>query len=59
VNFIIVHNHPSGLPEPSNSDIVATRKIMEAAKIMDLNMSDHIIVGNDSYISLAERGIIL
>ena len=58
VNFILVHNHPSGLPEPSNSDIAATIKIKEAAKIMDLNLSDHIIVGNDCYISLAERGII-
>ncbi len=58
VNFIIVHNHPSGLPEPSNSDIAATIKIKEAAQIMDINLSDHIIVGNDCYISLAERGII-
>ena len=58
VNFILVHNHPSGSPEPSNSDIAATIKIKEAADIMDINMSDHIIVGNDCYISLAERGII-
>ncbi len=58
VNFILVHNHPSGSPEPSNSDISATIKIKEAGRIMDINLSDHIIVGNGCYISLAERGII-
>lgn len=58
VNIILVHNHPSGLPEPSNSDIAATIKIKEAGKLMDINLSDHIIVGNDCYISLLERGII-
>ena len=58
VNFILIHNHPSGSPEPSQSDIAATIKIKEAAKIMDIHLSDHIIVGNNCYISLLERGII-
>lgn len=58
VNLILVHNHPSGSPEPSDSDIAATIKIKEAGRLMDVNLSDHIIVGNDCYISFLERGII-
>lgn len=58
VNLILVHNHPSGSPEPSDSDIAATIKIKEAGRLMDINLSDHIIVGNDCYISFLERGII-
>lgn len=58
VNIILVHNHPSGSPEPSDSDIAATIKIKEAGRLMDINLSDHIIVGNGCYISLLERGII-
>ena len=58
VNLILIHNHPSGSPEPSNSDIAATIKIKEAGELMDINLSDHIIVGNGCYISLLERGII-
>ena len=58
VNFVLVHNHPSGLPEPSSADISITLKIREAGRIMDINLSDHIIVGNGSYVSLFERGII-
>ncbi len=58
VYIILVHNHPSGLPEPSKADITATTKIKEAGKLMDINLSDHIIVGNDCFVSLFERGII-
>ena len=58
VNFILIHNHPSGLPEPSSADISSTLKIKEAGNIMDIHLSDHIIVGNNSYVSLFERGII-
>lgn len=58
VYIILVHNHPSGLPEPSKADINATKKIIEAGKFMDINLSDHIIVGNNCYVSLFERGLI-
>lgn len=58
VHIILIHNHPSGLPEPSAEDIRATMKIGEAGKLMGINLSDHIIVGNGSYVSMLERGII-
>lgn len=58
VHIILVHNHPSGLPEPSVSDIQTTIKIKKAGELMDINLSDHIIVGNGCYVSMLERGII-
>lgn len=58
VHIILVHNHPSGIPEPSLADIQMTRKIMDAGKMLDVKLSDHIIVGNGSYVSMLERGII-
>lgn len=58
VHIILVHNHPSGLPEPSQADIAATRKICEAGRLMDISLSDHIVVGNGHYVSMLERGII-
>jgi len=50
--LIFVHNHPSGDPEPSQGDIDATKKLVEACKIFDLEVLDHIIVGDESYSSL-------
>ncbi len=58
VRIILVHNHPSGIPNPSNDDICITKRIIEAGKLLDIRLSDHIIVGNGSYFSMAERGII-
>jgi DNA repair protein RadC len=50
--LIFVHNHPSGDPEPSQGDIDATKKLVEACRIFDLEVLDHIIVGDESYSSL-------
>lgn len=58
VFIIMVHNHPSGCPEPSTADIDATKRIMSAGELLGIHLSDHIIVGNDRYVSLLERGII-
>ncbi|MBE5945148.1 MAG: hypothetical protein E7258_09585, partial [Lachnospiraceae bacterium] len=58
VRIILVHNHPSGFSEPSEEDIRTTRKIIEAGQLLDIYLSDHIIVGNNSYFSMAERGIL-
>lgn len=58
VFIIMVHNHPSGYPEPSAADIDATKRIMSAGELLGIHLSDHIIVGNDRYVSLLERGII-
>ncbi len=51
-SFILVHNHPSGNPEPSRADIEFTEKIKEAAKIMDIKFLDHIIIGSSGYRSI-------
>ena len=56
--IILVHNHPSGDPTPSNSDISFTRKLKEACDLMDIELLDHIILGNNIYksiMSLLER----
>ncbi len=53
---IVVHNHPSGDPEPSPDDIRVTEQIVEAGKTLDIEVLDHIIIGNGRYASLKERG---
>jgi DNA repair protein RadC len=54
--IICFHNHPSGDPEPSRDDIELTKRLVEAGKIMGIEIFDHIIVGDDRYVSLKERG---
>lgn len=51
---IIAHNHPDGKPNPSESDIIATRRIIDALSPLDIKVLDHIIVGRDSSLSLRE-----
>lgn len=53
---IIVHNHPSGDPEPSPDDIRVTELIIGAGKTLDIDVLDHIIIGNGRFVSLKERG---
>ncbi len=50
--FILVHNHPSGDPTPSQDDFMVTKKILDASKIMDISFLDHIIVGREKFTSL-------
>lgn len=50
-NVIVLHNHPSGVPVPSDMDIVVTDKLNQAYSLMDINFLDHIIVGNDTLYS--------
>jgi len=56
--MIIVHNHPSGDPEPSEDDIKITKKLVEAGRVIGIPIQDHIIIGDGTYISMKERGII-
>ena len=56
--IIIVHNHPSGDPTPSGEDITTTKRINEAGKILGIDLLDHIIIGENRYISLKEEGFI-
>ncbi len=55
--IICFHNHPSGDPEPSKDDIKITKRLVEAGEIMGIEVFDHIIVGDDRYVSLKERGV--
>jgi DNA repair protein RadC len=55
---ILVHNHPSGDPEPSREDISVTQRIAEAGRIMEIPVLDHVIIGDGSFVSLCERGYI-
>ena len=55
--LILVHNHPSGDPTPSQEDIMATNYIFEAATLMEITFLDHIIIGDQKYISLKEIGL--
>ena len=56
--IIIAHNHPSGAPQPSPDDVAVTRSIVQAGKLLDVNVLDHVIIGHDGrHISLKERGL--
>lgn len=57
-SIILFHNHPSGDPEPSKEDISISERIKESGIILGIKLIDHIIIGNDSYCSLKERGIV-
>ncbi len=57
-SIICFHNHPSGDPKPSEADIEITKRLIEVGKIMEIGILDHIIVGDDRYISLKGRGVI-
>ena len=57
-SIILLHNHPSGDPAPSNDDCLFTKRVEEAGKLIGISLLDHIIIGDSSYVSLKERGII-
>jgi len=56
-SIILCHNHPSGNLDPSEADKDITKKISEAGKQMDIPVLDHLIIGNDSYFSFADKGM--
>ena len=58
VKIILIHNHPSGNPMPSKADIEVTSKIIEAGKLLDIRVVDHIIIGDLKYISFREVNLI-
>lgn len=55
VSIILVHNHPSGNPRPSQNDLAVTRKMKEAGELLGISLIDHIIIGDNSYVSLSEE----
>lgn len=57
VSAIMIHNHPSGDPVPSHSDIMVTNKIMETGRLIDIELLDHIVIGDNCYVSFREQGL--
>jgi DNA repair protein RadC len=54
-SIIVVHNHPSGDPTPSKEDISVTRSIIQAGKLLNIEVLDHLVIGQGRYISMKER----
>jgi len=55
--LIIVHNHPSGDPSPSPEDVNLTRSAVQAGKMLDIDVLDHLVIGRGKHVSLKERGL--
>ena len=53
---IVVHNHPSGDPTPSDEDVVVTRELVTAGKALDIDVLDHVVIGWHTFASLKEQG---
>ncbi len=56
--LILVHNHPSGNPEPSRADLAVTQRIVEAGRNLGIQVLDHVIVGREGHVSLKAKGLI-
>lgn len=57
-SIICLHNHPSGDPSPSREDIEVTKRLVECGKIIGIDLLDHIIIGENKFISLKEKGYV-
>lgn len=57
-SIIMAHNHPSGDPAPSREDINITERIKEGGKLLGINLLDHVVIGDNSYSSLKEKGLV-
>ena len=57
VAMIVAHNHPSGDPTPSPDDVKVTEQIVQAGKLLDIEILDHLVIGQQRYVSLKERGL--
>ena len=55
--IILAHNHPSGDPTPSSEDVAVTQQVVAAGKLLDIEVLDHLIIGQQRYVSLRERGL--
>ncbi len=54
---IVVHNHPSGDPEPSPDDLHVTAEAIAAGRLLDIPLLDHVVLAQDAYVSLRDRGV--
>jgi DNA repair protein RadC len=57
-SIVCLHNHPSGDPSPSREDIDVTKRLVEAGKVIGIELLDHVIIGDQKYISLKEKGYV-
>ena len=55
--LIVAHNHPSGDPTPSPEDVLVTREIVAAGKLLDVEVLDHLVIGQGRFVSMRERGL--
>jgi len=55
--IVVIHNHPSGDPTPSPDDVALTRAIVQAGKLLDIELLDHLVIGQGKWVSLKERGL--
>lgn len=56
-SLVVVHNHPSGDPTPSPEDVRVTELLIEAGKLLDIEVMDHVVIGRNRFVSLKERGL--
>jgi DNA repair protein RadC len=56
-SVIVIHNHPSGDPTPSPEDVAITRALVQAGKLLDIEVLDHLVIGRGKFVSLKERGL--
>lgn len=56
-SIIVAHNHPSGDPSPSPDDVAVTRMMVEAGRLLDIPLHDHLVIGQNRFVSLKERGL--
>ena len=56
-SVIVVHNHPSGDPTPSQEDVQVTRQLVEAGRLLDIELLDHMVIGRQGFVSLKEKGL--
>ena len=57
-SLVLVHNHPSGDPEPSPQDIHVTKDLVKAGAILGIEVADHLVVGHGAFVSLKQRGLL-
>ena len=57
-SVILVHNHPSGVLEPSNQDILITKQLVEAGSILGIKVLDHLIITKKGHLSMKEKGLL-
>ncbi len=55
--ILLIHNHPSGDPSPSPEDVTLTRAVVNAGKLLDIDVLDHVVIGQGKYVSLKEKGL--